>query len=226
MRTVAKRNVINYTQRDVTRYYADTDRDEWYWDVIGVDWRVPTAMARLRLSISPEIANAIVGSPQCYHRVWSGSTTTCDLQTVPTLAARGINEPLMFWRRSKTQAAARGSRSLSVWRRAHLRSMRRHCGNRYRDLGCRSGCIGCRRRRTDRLAHHQIERADLSAQRNRHNRSGILAAERRQRDDVSHDRRVSQCGHDSAITGLGGPAPYQDLPGERKDAIEISGIRD
>lgn len=91
----SKTYVINYTQRDVTRYYADTDRDEWYWDVIGVDWRVPIAMAHVRLSISPEIANAIAGSPQCYQGV-SGSTTTCDLQTAPTLAARGSNEPLMY----------------------------------------------------------------------------------------------------------------------------------
>src|SRR5690606_8042505 len=30
--------VITYTQRDVTKYFADTRADEFFWDVNGTDW--------------------------------------------------------------------------------------------------------------------------------------------------------------------------------------------
>ena len=31
--------VITYTQRDVTRFFQDTNSDEFYWDVNGTQWR-------------------------------------------------------------------------------------------------------------------------------------------------------------------------------------------
>src|SRR5690606_25835665 len=43
--------VITYTQRNVTRFFADTDADEFYWDTNGNGWAQPfgqvTATVRL-----------------------------------------------------------------------------------------------------------------------------------------------------------------------------------
>ena len=58
--------VITYTQRDVTKHYSDTAKDEFYWDVIGVEWRVPIAQARVQLRIAPELRDAIKTDLQCY----------------------------------------------------------------------------------------------------------------------------------------------------------------
>src|SRR5690606_36306935 len=64
---------ITYTQRDVTRHYTDTDKDEFYWDVLGVECRVPIQQASVRLTVAPELKEAIKTVLQCYISV-SGST--------------------------------------------------------------------------------------------------------------------------------------------------------
>lgn len=71
--------VITYTQRDVTRYYGDAGVDEFYWDVIGMEWRVPITQANITLTLDPSIASAVTGDKACY-RGGSGSTTTCDVR--------------------------------------------------------------------------------------------------------------------------------------------------
>lgn len=58
--------VITYSQQDVTRFFRDTDRDEWYWDTNGVDWRVPINNLTVTASINPELAGAREGDPACY----------------------------------------------------------------------------------------------------------------------------------------------------------------
>lgn len=70
--------VITYTQRDVTRFYADTDRDEFYWDVIGTNWQVPIASASVALTLDQSIAGAHSNEAQCYAGI-SGDTTSCDI---------------------------------------------------------------------------------------------------------------------------------------------------
>ena len=67
---------IIYTQRDVTRYYEDTKKDELYWDVIGTEWRVPIEQATVWLTIAPELQDAIQTDLQCYIGE-SGSTDNC-----------------------------------------------------------------------------------------------------------------------------------------------------
>lgn len=71
---------ITYTQRDVTRHYADTAKDEFYWDVIGVDWRVPIARATVRLSVAPEIQEAVQTDLNCYAGA-EGSNENCLVST-------------------------------------------------------------------------------------------------------------------------------------------------
>ena len=67
---------ITYTQRDVTKHYADTSKDEFYWDAIGTEWRVPIEQATVQLTIAPELQKAIKTDLQCYQGS-QGSGATC-----------------------------------------------------------------------------------------------------------------------------------------------------
>ena len=69
---------ITYSQRDVTKYYADTGYDEFYWDAIGTDWRVPIERATVRLTVAPEIQAAVTSNANCYTGL-AGSTALCDI---------------------------------------------------------------------------------------------------------------------------------------------------
>ena len=68
--------VITYNQRDVTNFFADTNSDEFYWDVNGTDWYQPFDKITARLHISSEIINALTGDQACYSGA-SGSTESC-----------------------------------------------------------------------------------------------------------------------------------------------------
>lgn len=71
--------VIEYTQRDVTRFFENTQRDEWYWDTNGTDWRVPIDQLSVSIKLSGELARTVTGSPACYIGA-AGSTARCTLQ--------------------------------------------------------------------------------------------------------------------------------------------------
>lgn len=73
--------IITYTQRDVTRHYADTGRDEFYWDTNGTQWRVPIERLSVTLAVDDSIAGARVGDPQCYQGQ-AGSTTPCTVSQI------------------------------------------------------------------------------------------------------------------------------------------------
>lgn len=75
--------VITYTMRDVTKLYEDTARDEFYWDAIGLDWRVPIEMATVRLTLAPEVREATQTEMQCYTGI-EGSTEKCQTSTLPS----------------------------------------------------------------------------------------------------------------------------------------------
>ncbi|MRG59428.1 DUF2207 domain-containing protein [Agromyces sp. CFH 90414] len=53
--------VITYTQRDVTRYYADTDADEFYWDVNGTDWAQPFGTVTANVHLGAGLLEATTG---------------------------------------------------------------------------------------------------------------------------------------------------------------------
>jgi uncharacterized membrane protein YgcG len=68
--------VIEYTQRDVTAYFEDTNDDEWYWDVNGTGWAQPFG----EVSATARLADGLVGalvSTDCYYGP-DGSTTQCE----------------------------------------------------------------------------------------------------------------------------------------------------
>lgn len=62
-----KTYVITYSQRDVTKYYPDTDRDEFYWDAIGFEWRVPIQRASVKIVLDNGLASIFTNDAYCYY---------------------------------------------------------------------------------------------------------------------------------------------------------------
>ena len=58
--------VIEYTQRDVTRFFQNTNRDEWYWDTNGTEWQVPIDELSITARIDDALNTAREGEPYCY----------------------------------------------------------------------------------------------------------------------------------------------------------------
>jgi hypothetical protein len=89
-----KTYTIEYTQRDVTRFYQDTARDEWYWDTNGTQWKVPIDQLGVTATISPDVQTSFVGKPQCYQGK-AGTTNTCEITNsndgTYTVQAAGLN---------------------------------------------------------------------------------------------------------------------------------------
>lgn len=73
-----KTYVISYTQRDVTKYFSDTNDDEFYWDTNGTGWSQTFSNVTARLHINPSIADSLNGKMACYYGA-EGSTNRCDI---------------------------------------------------------------------------------------------------------------------------------------------------
>lgn len=73
-----KTYVIKFTQRDVTKHYGNTGRDEFYWDVIGNEWRVPMENVRVSVKFGESLQAARVGEAFCYTGA-HGSTKRCSI---------------------------------------------------------------------------------------------------------------------------------------------------
>lgn len=70
--------VLTYSQRDVTKAYASTKSDEFYWDTNGVDWRVPIDNLEVALQVDGSLVDRLTMNTSCYQgRV--GASTQCDL---------------------------------------------------------------------------------------------------------------------------------------------------
>jgi uncharacterized membrane protein YgcG len=67
---------ITYTQRDVTKYFSDTNSDEFYWDVNGTDWAQPINKVTARLHVGSSILASLNGKQACYYGA-ADSTTQC-----------------------------------------------------------------------------------------------------------------------------------------------------
>ena len=70
-----KTYVITYTQRDVTRYYSDTQKDEFYWNAIGVDSPVPVTSAVVTLKLDTALAGKAKTNIQCYYGALQAKNT-------------------------------------------------------------------------------------------------------------------------------------------------------
>lgn len=69
---------IKYTQRDVTKYFADVNADEFYWDTNGTEWAVPIKKLVVRLFVDDALTGALNGNKACYVGA-AGSTQLCIL---------------------------------------------------------------------------------------------------------------------------------------------------
>jgi len=68
--------VIHYTQIHTIRYFADTDDDEFYWDVNGTGWEQPFDEVSATVTVAPDLADALVDGLSCYQGP-AGATTPC-----------------------------------------------------------------------------------------------------------------------------------------------------
>ncbi|WP_314148703.1 DUF2207 domain-containing protein, partial [uncultured Leifsonia sp.] len=65
--------VITYRQTNVTRYFADTGDDEFYWDANGTAWAQPFERVTATVHLGPGLAEALQGEASAY-RGPQGST--------------------------------------------------------------------------------------------------------------------------------------------------------
>lgn len=86
--------VIEYTQRDAVRAFADTEADELYWDAPGTGWEQPFAAAQMTVIVPEELSGALTGDAACYVGE-QGSDTTCDLSTTTDAGATEFASPEM-----------------------------------------------------------------------------------------------------------------------------------
>ncbi|MBX3194946.1 MAG: DUF2207 domain-containing protein [Microbacteriaceae bacterium] len=70
--------VIEYTQRDVTRYFANTDDDEFYWDLNGTGWSQPFGSVSGTVHLDDGLASALNGQTSCYWG-YEGDDEPCEL---------------------------------------------------------------------------------------------------------------------------------------------------
>ncbi len=71
--------VITYTMQNVTRYFADTGVDEFYWNVNGTGWSQPFGEVSMTLRADPSIASAMTGARSCYRGAY-GEADPCDIR--------------------------------------------------------------------------------------------------------------------------------------------------
>ncbi|MEO8263076.1 MAG: DUF2207 domain-containing protein [Pseudolysinimonas sp.] len=70
--------VIEYTQRDVARFFEDTGDDEFYWDINGTSWSQPFGTVSATVHLGDGLASALTGDAACY-RGELGSGATCPI---------------------------------------------------------------------------------------------------------------------------------------------------
>lgn len=69
---------ITYTQRDVTRYFTDTNSDEFYWNTNGTEWAVPIQQLNVVLHLEGDLATTLSGQQKCYVGT-AGSNAICPI---------------------------------------------------------------------------------------------------------------------------------------------------
>lgn len=69
---------LTYTQRDITRYFKDTGKDEFYWDTNGTEWRVPIKQLGVTLTIDESLRQNQTEDIACYQGSF-GEQKSCDV---------------------------------------------------------------------------------------------------------------------------------------------------
>ncbi len=87
----SKTYVLTYTQRDVTKLFSDTQRNEFYWDTNGTQWAQSFGSVTARVHIADSLIPTFTKDAACYQGA-EGSTQRCQIATDGTLVtARADN---------------------------------------------------------------------------------------------------------------------------------------
>lgn len=70
--------VLSYAMQNTVRHFADTDTDEFYWDVNGESWQQPFGVVSATLTVDPSLVSALNGQASCYQGA-HGSTVRCQI---------------------------------------------------------------------------------------------------------------------------------------------------
>ena len=84
--------VISYSQENVVRSFADTNSEEFYWDVNGTGWQQPFRAVTGVLHVDPTLETSLSGNTACYAGP-ANATDTCGVTaTTPTDFAVGVTD--------------------------------------------------------------------------------------------------------------------------------------
>ncbi len=81
---------ITYIQRDVTKFFADNNSDEFYWDTNGMDWSQNFNKVTARLHIAPSLMASLNGNKSCYYG-FSGSNELCEINKLDNIITANIS---------------------------------------------------------------------------------------------------------------------------------------
>lgn len=70
--------IITYSQRDVTKFFNDTNDDEFYWDINGTQWAQNIGLVSARINIEGTLLGKLNNQASCYIGA-EGSTNQCPI---------------------------------------------------------------------------------------------------------------------------------------------------
>src|SRR5690606_26482023 len=103
----AQTYVFTYTMENVTWTFADTDADEFYWDVNGTGWGQPFGRVSATVHLDADLAAALTGSQACY-RGGEGATDPCEITVEETAAGAVVRADAFELGRYQTMTIAIG----------------------------------------------------------------------------------------------------------------------
>lgn len=74
--------VFTYTLENVTRFFTDTDSDEFYWDVNGTVWPQSFGRVTARVTMPSELERARTGEQACYAGYQDSTSQECTIADV------------------------------------------------------------------------------------------------------------------------------------------------
>lgn len=69
---------LTYTQQDVTKYFASTNDDEFYWDTNGTGWSQSFSAVSASVHVPKTLSSALNGKQACYQG-YQGGDESCDI---------------------------------------------------------------------------------------------------------------------------------------------------
>lgn len=87
--------VFTYTLENVTRYFADTASDEFFWDVNGTGWPQSFGRVTARVTMPDELDAARTGAQACYVG-YQGDVETCPIEDADAAVAASVSTVLPY----------------------------------------------------------------------------------------------------------------------------------